>query len=47
MRTQDQKDIFNDILVELETSWVTVNEDALLRGYAASSSDGMSLSYTI
>lgn len=24
----------NDILVELETSWVTVNEDALMRGYA-------------
>ncbi len=24
----------HDILVELETSWVTVNEDALMRGYA-------------
>lgn len=24
----------NDILVELETSWVTVNEDAPMRGYA-------------
>jgi hypothetical protein len=23
----------NDILVELESSWVTVNEDALMRGY--------------
>ncbi len=25
----------NDILVELETSWVTVNEDAPMRGYAS------------
>jgi diadenosine tetraphosphate (Ap4A) HIT family hydrolase len=24
----------SEILVELETSWVTVNEDALMRGYA-------------
>jgi diadenosine tetraphosphate (Ap4A) HIT family hydrolase len=24
----------NDVLVELDTSWVTVNEDALMRGYA-------------
>ena len=24
----------NDLLVELETSWVTVNEDAPMRGYA-------------
>jgi diadenosine tetraphosphate (Ap4A) HIT family hydrolase len=24
----------NDILLELDTSWVTVNEDALMRGYA-------------
>ncbi|MGH7393367.1 MAG: hypothetical protein ACREM3_28520 [Candidatus Rokuibacteriota bacterium] len=24
----------SDVLVELETSWVTVNEDALMRGYA-------------
>ncbi len=23
----------NDVLVELETSWVTVNEDAPMRGY--------------
>jgi diadenosine tetraphosphate (Ap4A) HIT family hydrolase len=24
----------NDVLAELETSWVTVNEDAPMRGYA-------------
>jgi len=24
----------NDLLMELETSWVTVNEDAPMRGYA-------------